>query len=428
MRGAGRSGLLRRSCEVAPGLDTFVPFEFAIADLESGWYAVRVRRDGGRDRGCVRRAASGSACRGPDGAVRRGSVDVGKELSGAAGRVAIEQIDCGGDRSTVHVVSDPPVEPSLRLSVDGTPLPVLDAADDPDSGAGTVAAYPVLRSPDGGPDRTARRRRRGRAAAVAVSARLDIVRRCSGPSSMRCSRVVRRMRARRLAVLPRCLRGVALCGAAVVRPMRPCLTRTSAAMDARDCPPPPIDLARSPLFVPRTCSPRRPPTEVLRVARRGGRPCSGDGHDELHDERTSARRGLTGCRSSKARQVRRGFDQAEALAIALASRLDLPAIGMLRRLRDPGPQALRGGAERRAAMHGAFAIVGEAPERVLLVDDVLTTGATAGECARVLSANGAGTITLMTAVRAHPGAVARSLYSGRWRSSGSVVARGTAPR
>jgi len=107
--------------------------------------------------------------------------------------------------------------------------------------------------------------------------------------------------------------------------------------------------------------------------------------------------------SSKARQVRRGFDQAEALAVALASRLDLPAIGMLRRLRDPGPQALRGGAERRAAMRGAFAIVREAPERVLLVDDVLTTGATAGECARVLSANGAGTITLMTAVRAIPG-------------------------
>jgi len=142
----GRSiGLAPTIVEVAPGLDVFVPFEFAIADLESGWYGFECDAmvDGtagafpGGKRFCVPW---------PRSAVRRGSVDVGKELSGATGRVAIEQIDCGGDRSTVHVVSDPPVEPSLRLSADGTPLPVLDAAVDPDSGAGTVAAYPLLRA------------------------------------------------------------------------------------------------------------------------------------------------------------------------------------------------------------------------------------------------------------------------------------------
>jgi hypothetical protein len=54
-------------------------------------------------------------------------------------------------------------------------------------------------------------------------------------------------------------------------------------------------------------------------------------------------------------------------------------------------------------MRGSFATARPVPDRVVLVDDVLTTGATAGACAEVLEASGATEIVLVTAVRAVPG-------------------------
>lgn len=73
-------------------------------------------------------------------------MEVGKELSGGNGRVSIEQIECGADQSKVRVVVDPPVAPALRITTDGASLPVLESKIDADSGAGVVAAYPLLRT------------------------------------------------------------------------------------------------------------------------------------------------------------------------------------------------------------------------------------------------------------------------------------------
>jgi predicted amidophosphoribosyltransferase len=117
---------------------------------------------------------------------------------------------------------------------------------------------------------------------------------------------------------------------------------------------------------------------------------------------------------SRSRLARRGYDQARALALATASILGVAPVPMLARTRDTPAQAMRRGAERRRAMRGAFRFVGRGPPppAVLLVDDVLTTGATAAECARVLRAAGARRVGLLVAARALSGPLPARCYSG----------------
>jgi competence protein ComFC len=131
---------------------------------------------------------------------------------------------------------------------------------------------------------------------------------------------------------------------------------------------------------------------------------------------------------SPARRARRGFDQARALAMALAPRLSLPAVPLLVRTADTPPQARRSATERRRAMRGAFRPAGrDPPGRVLLVDDVLTTGATAAECATVLVAAGAARVGLLTAARALSGPIPARCYS-RADSRPSLWLPGDRPR
>jgi ComF family protein len=113
---------------------------------------------------------------------------------------------------------------------------------------------------------------------------------------------------------------------------------------------------------------------------------------------------------TRRRRADRGFDQALALARVVGRRLDAPVLPLVRRVSDGGQQARRGGTERRVAVRGAFAARGRAPARVLLVDDVLTTGATAAACAEALARAGAREVSVLTAARAASGAMA-DLYS-----------------
>ena len=96
---------------------------------------------------------------------------------------------------------------------------------------------------------------------------------------------------------------------------------------------------------------------------------------------------------SAKRRRERGFDQVELLALAVSEELGIPAEGLLEKFRDNQPNsALKTQPERRANVLGVYKAV--QPERirgkrVLLLDDIVTTGATASECARVLMTAGA---------------------------------------
>lgn len=93
----------------------------------------------------------------------------------------------------------------------------------------------------------------------------------------------------------------------------------------------------------------------------------------------------------------RGYDQALELARDIAAGLDGVSLrsDLLRRVRATGAQTALDAAGRRRNVHGAFAIDTRALQRlgdrrppVALLDDVMTTGSTLGECARVLAGAG----------------------------------------
>ncbi len=99
----------------------------------------------------------------------------------------------------------------------------------------------------------------------------------------------------------------------------------------------------------------------------------------------------------------RRYNQAAVLAHALARGGGPPVVAdlLLRRRATPS-QGRSGRAERHRNVRGAFALKrgrAVAGRRVLLVDDVLTTGATVGECTRVLLESGAAAVDVLTLAR-----------------------------
>ena len=103
------------------------------------------------------------------------------------------------------------------------------------------------------------------------------------------------------------------------------------------------------------------------------------------------------------RKWRRGFNQAELLAREVSKHRRIPILNALRRRKQTANQAGLTSAGRRRNIAGAFearAGLDIRGKRVLLIDDVFTTGATASACALVLKKAGAGTVTLLTLARA----------------------------
>lgn len=93
------------------------------------------------------------------------------------------------------------------------------------------------------------------------------------------------------------------------------------------------------------------------------------------------------------RKLRRSYDQSELLCRAVSKELGIPVTRVLKKIRHTPPQSgILNAAQRKANVQGAYKALHPealAGKRILLLDDVVTTGATASECARVLLTAGA---------------------------------------
>ena len=96
----------------------------------------------------------------------------------------------------------------------------------------------------------------------------------------------------------------------------------------------------------------------------------------------------------------RGFNPAKELARHVARDLDVQCVAALRKTKETRDQAGLGRGARMENVRGAFAAFVRRGERLLLVDDVMTTGATAAECVQTLTDAGACEISVLTFARA----------------------------
>ena len=117
--------------------------------------------------------------------------------------------------------------------------------------------------------------------------------------------------------------------------------------------------------------------------------------------------------TTDSRRKRRGYNQAEVLAESVAGAVGVDMVRALSRRRGEGSQTSLTPEQRRANVRGVFVAnatlrAGLRGAHVLLVDDVLTTGATGGEAASVLVAAGARSVTLVTYARALPSTALRA--------------------
>lgn len=108
------------------------------------------------------------------------------------------------------------------------------------------------------------------------------------------------------------------------------------------------------------------------------------------------------------RKLYRGFNQSELLAACLAKLYGSRRFNLLRRDRFTVQQAKVRGAEREKNMANVFSVREQflsrakiqLTDRIVLIDDVLTSGATASSCAQVLVERGFGTVDVLTLARA----------------------------
>jgi ComF family protein len=109
------------------------------------------------------------------------------------------------------------------------------------------------------------------------------------------------------------------------------------------------------------------------------------------------------------RRVERGYDQAARLALELERACGLSRVVALKRARDTPPQGEPGSSSRQANVRAAFVPRRRRARRLAgcaawIVDDVVTSGATTAECARLLRQMGAAEVSVLALARAGPGA------------------------
>ncbi|MGE4351688.1 MAG: ComF family protein [Bdellovibrionales bacterium] len=103
------------------------------------------------------------------------------------------------------------------------------------------------------------------------------------------------------------------------------------------------------------------------------------------------------------RLLKRRYNQAALLAQAIGVRLDKPVgVDVLRRVRPTAAQGHFSKKERQANVQGAFAVARPDQvrgKRIVLIDDVLTSGATVGACAKALMQEGASMVNVVSLAR-----------------------------
>lgn len=96
---------------------------------------------------------------------------------------------------------------------------------------------------------------------------------------------------------------------------------------------------------------------------------------------------------SKLRKLKRGYDQVELIAHTFCKELQVTPASCLKKIRHNPPQSsIASAAQRRANVLGAYKVPNPdfvKGKRILLLDDIITTGATISECAKTLMAAGA---------------------------------------
>ena len=106
---------------------------------------------------------------------------------------------------------------------------------------------------------------------------------------------------------------------------------------------------------------------------------------------------------SRQRLRSRGYDQSELLAREISDRLGIPCMRLLVKQRHTRPQSLTKNADqRRENVKGAYRCSDSETARgkhILLVDDILTSGSTLSECARMLKEAGAAEVSAVTVAR-----------------------------
>ena len=126
---------------------------------------------------------------------------------------------------------------------------------------------------------------------------------------------------------------------------------------------------------------------------------------QLQKERLDTFDILTWVPTSFLRQLKRGYDQSALLARALGNELGVEAIQVLKKVRHTPPQSgIRDAARRRANVLGAYRVIDReliAGKRILLLDDVITTGSTASECAKTMLIAGAKDVSFAAVAAAY---------------------------
>jgi hypothetical protein len=143
-RGAQAIGLASAVIDVAPHRDFFVPFEFAISELEAGWYLLECEVDIDGSPAVVRPGEAFSVSW-PRATTRRGAVAIDRAVAPDRGpKVQLEQVELIADAVRLHYTTEDPVD--LRVFADDDRLPVVAQEFDERSGRGRLLTYPALRT------------------------------------------------------------------------------------------------------------------------------------------------------------------------------------------------------------------------------------------------------------------------------------------